>query len=74
MKIMIRSVAEASGAEYQLWAELDRTQDQTGLFSLRFSSVWTGAKNPEARQVKGEFFLERENLHKLQNLIEDALR
>jgi hypothetical protein len=73
MKTLIRSVPETSGAEYQLWAELYPVQGPGNLYALRFSSVWTGAKDPEAPQTKGDFFLERENLNQLQNLIKDVL-
>jgi hypothetical protein len=74
MKTMIRSVAEASGAEYQLWAEVSACQGSGDLFAVRFSSVWTGAKDPQAPQAKGDFFLERDDLHRLQRLIEEATR
>jgi len=73
MKTMIRSVPEASGAEYQLWAELYPVQGPGDLYALKFSSIWTGAKDPAAAQAKGDFFLERENLNQLQNLIKDVL-
>ena len=71
---MIRSVSEASGAEYQLWAELYPVQGPGDLYALKFNSIWTGAKDPGAAQAKGDFFLERKNLNQLQNLIKDVLR
>ena len=72
MKRMIRSVPEASGAEYQLWMELAPTQSSGAEFFLKFSSIWTGAKQPEAAQSKGDFFLQRADLTLLKDLIEDV--
>ena len=74
MKTLIRSVPETSGSEYQLWAELVPAQGPGELFCLRFSSVWTGAKNPAAAQIKGEFFLQQENLRQLKTMIEGQLQ
>ena len=74
MKRMIRSVSEASGAEYQLWAEIVPTQGDRDLFAVRFSSIWTGSRDPKASQAKGDFFLERQDLAKLHALIEEATR
>ena len=74
MKRMLRSVAEASSAEYQLWAEISPTQGDRDLFAVRFSSRWTGARDPEAEQARGDFFLARSDLAKLQELIEKATR
>ena len=74
MKRMIRSVPEASGAEYQLWAELYPVQGPGDYYALKFSSVWTGAKQPEAAQSKGDFFLQRSDLAMLKDLIEDVAR
>ena len=74
MKRMIRSVPEASGAEYQLWVELYPVQGPGDYYALKFSSIWTGAKQPEAAQCKGDFFLQREDLTVLKDLIEDVAR
>ena len=72
MKNMIRSVPEASGAEYQLWAELYPVQGPGEYYALKFSSVWTGGKDPGAFQSKGDFFLGAADLQRLRSLIEDA--
>ena len=74
MKRMIRSVKEASGSEYQLWVEIAPTQGDQDLFAVRFSSVWTGARDPEGSQSKGDFFLDRQDLARLHSLIEEATR
>jgi hypothetical protein len=73
MKTMIRSVPEVSGAEYQLWAELSPVQGPGGLHRLHFTTVWTGAKQPEAPHNKADFFLERQDLHRLHDMIKEAL-
>ena len=73
-KKLIRSVPESSGAEYRLYAELYPVQGPGDLYALKFSSVWTGAKDPGAAQAKGDFFLERKDLQGLQALIEEVTR
>ena len=70
MKRMIGSVPEASGAEYQLWAALYPLQGPGDYYALKFSSVWTGAKDPGAFQSKGDFFLAPADLERLRSLIE----
>lgn len=72
MKKLIRKVAEQSGSEYQVWAEIYPVQGPGNLFALKFSSVWTGARDPEAAQNKGNFFFERDDLDRLQVLIQEA--
>lgn len=74
MKRMIRSVPEASGAEYQLWMELAPTQSPGAEFFLKFSSIWTGAKDPSAEQAKGEFFLDREDINRMREMIQEVVR
>lgn len=72
MKRLIQEVKEASGASYQLWAELVDCQHPSDYKQLTFSSVWTGAKNPEAAQRKGEMLLSPEALKNLQELLASA--
>jgi len=74
MKRMLRSVAESKGTEYQLWAELTPCGCPGELYRFKFSSVWTGAKDPDASQSRAEFFLEKSDIMRLQKLFEDAVR
>ena len=70
MKKLLHEVVETSGSSYQLWAELTVCPNPAGYRQLVFSSVWTGAKNPEAPQRKGEMLLSPEALKNLQELLE----
>lgn len=72
MKQMIRSVAEASGAEYQLWAEVTPAQGPGELYAVKFTSIWTGAKQPDAPQSRGDFFLDKTDLARLLELIKNV--
>jgi hypothetical protein len=72
MKKLVSDVQEASGANYQLWAEVTRCQTPSNLVCLTFSSVWTGAKNPEAPQNKGQFFLDVNDVESLIDMLMDA--
>lgn len=70
MKTLIHETPEASGSTYQLWAELSPVANPSGYQQLTFSSVWTGAKDPEAPQVRGQFLLGKDSLNNLRNLLD----
>jgi hypothetical protein len=55
---LIREVPEAHGTAYQLWAEIISCEKPPETICLRFLTAWSGAKDPGAMQVKGEFFLD----------------
>ena len=69
MKKMIHEVKEQSGSDYQLWAELTECARPEGYKSLRFYSMYTGAKDPEIPWQKGQFFLPPESLQNLKDLL-----
>lgn len=68
-KQLLQEIKEASGASYQLWAELRPCAHPEGYQQLTFSSVWTGAKNPEQAQRRGEMLLSAEAVKNLQELL-----
>ena len=69
MKKLIHEVKESSGSSYQLWAELTPCPNPKGYKQLQFTSVWTGAKNPEAPQRKGDMLLSPEAINNLKELL-----
>ena len=69
MKKLIQEVKEVSGSAYQLWAEITPCPNPAGFKQLQFTSVWTGAKNPEAPQRKGDMLLSPEAIKNLQELL-----
>ncbi len=69
MKKLIQEVQEASGSSYQLWAEITACPNPVGYTQLKFTSVWTGAKNPELPQRKGDMLLSPEAMKNLQELL-----
>ena len=70
MKKLIHTVEEKSGNCYRLWAELIDCDSPQGVRQLKFTTQWTGAKDTEREDVKGEFFLDPESLVRLQNLLQ----
>lgn len=72
MRKLIRDVKEARGQNYQVWAEVTRIDTPENTVCLQFSSVWTGAKNPEAQQSKGQFFLSLDEVDSLIDMLQDA--
>lgn len=67
MKALIHETPESSGSTYQLYATAVSHSDYV---HLKFSSVWTGAKNPESEQNKFEAFLSKEDIARLKSLLE----
>lgn len=72
MKKLIHQVNEQSGNDYQLWAEVTPCSRPEGYQTLRFYSMYTGAKNPEIPWNKGQFFLPPEAMKNLKELLELA--
>lgn len=67
--MLIHEVKETSGSTYQLFAELTRVDSPADHYTLTFYSVWTGAKDPEAPQVKGQFMLGPDAIANLKELL-----
>ena len=70
MKKLIQEVHEESGSVYQLYGELEKCYHPDDYHTLVFSSIWTGAKNPELEQVKGKLLLSPAGLQNLKELLE----
>ena len=68
-RTLIHSIPETHDNEYRLWAELIPCQNPAGHMELRFSSEWTGAKDPTALQTRARFMLSPAALDNLQQLI-----
>ena len=72
MRKLIRDITEARGEHYQVWAEVTSINTPQNTVCLQFSSVWTGARNPEAPQSKGQFFLSLDEVDSLIDMLQDA--
>lgn len=69
---LIKSVPEAHGTNYEIWAEIIPCTIPADTVCLRFSSTWSGARDPSARQVKGEYFLDSLGRDQLIQLLQEA--
>lgn len=69
MKQLINEVEESSGNVYRLFAEITDVPNPAGYKQLKFTSEWTGAKNPKLSYDKGHFFLSPEAFANLKNLV-----
>ena len=72
MKKMIHEVQEQSGNNYQLWAEFTDCTLPLDYKTLRFYSMYSGAKDPGVPWNKGEFFLPPEAVQSLKELLEEV--
>ena len=70
MKKLIQQVNEESGSVYQLYGTLEKCYHPNDYHTLVFTSIWTGAKNPELEQVKDKLLLSPEGLQNLKDLLE----
>jgi hypothetical protein len=66
---LIHDIEESHGNHYQLWAELIPCEHPGDHAELRFSSVWTGARNPDYEQTRARFLLSPSALVNLQQLL-----
>jgi hypothetical protein len=66
---LIKSVPEAHGTSYEIWAEIIPCTIPQDTVCLRFSSTWSGAREPSTRQVKGEYFLDSQGRDQLIKLL-----
>ena len=66
---LIKSVPEAHGNDYEVWAEIIPCTIPRDTVCLRFTTTWSGARDPEARQVKGEYFLDAQARDALMKLL-----
>lgn len=69
---LITEIAEAHGQTYQVWADIIPCVIPKDHVCLRFSSVWTGAKDSTARQNKGEYFLDKNAVQQLIYLLKQS--
>ena len=69
MKKLIQEVKEESGSAYQLWAEITACPNPAGYKQLQFTSIWTGAKNPELPHRRGDMLLSPDAVKNLQELL-----
>jgi hypothetical protein len=66
---LITSVPEAHGNNYEVWAEIIPCTIPADTVCLRFSTAWSGARDPSARQIKGEYFLDNAGREQLLALL-----
>ena len=70
MKKLITKIPEGRGTFYEIWAELQPCAKPHNTVCLRFSTVWSGAKNATQAQIKSEFFLDPEGRQQLRELLD----
>ena len=70
MKILLQETPEESGSKYKVYVEVKDSIYPTNLKHIQFSSVWTGAKNPEAHQVHYEVMLNKQGIQALKQLLD----
>jgi len=68
-KILLSEVHESSGEVLRKYAELSECLEPKGLYSLTFSTLWSGAKNPELPQIRYQLFLDKNSAHNLIDLL-----
>jgi hypothetical protein len=66
---LITTVPEVHGSNYQLFAEIINCQHPPDTVCLRFGTRWTGARDPQALQIKAEFFLDSDAQARLADLL-----
>lgn len=68
-RTLITATSDPHGSDYQLWAELITCERPSDMVELRFSSTWSGAKNPQEMQVQGQYLLDATAIDNLRRLL-----
>jgi hypothetical protein len=66
-KVILQEIQEQSGSVHKLIAETVPVVG--GYTSLTFSTIWTGAKNPDEPQIKYRVHLTEESKKRLKELL-----
>jgi hypothetical protein len=69
-RTLIAETSDPHGSTYQLWAEIIPCEAPRNIIELRFSSTWSGAKQPQDPQIKAKFLLDATGLDNLRRLLE----
>lgn len=68
-RTLITETSDPHGSRYQLWAEIIECERPKNTIELRFSSLWSGSKNPDDTQVRGRYLLDATALDNLRRLL-----
>jgi hypothetical protein len=69
MKILLQETPEESGSKYQIYVELKESIHPTDKKHLAFSSVWSGAKNPQEHRIQYEVMLDENGINNLKTVL-----
>ena len=69
MKTLIQETSEESGSKYQIYVEVKDSIHPTDKKHLVFSSVWTGAKNPQEHRTQYEVMLDQNGINNLKTVL-----
>jgi hypothetical protein len=69
MKTLIQETPEESGSKYQIYVEVKDSIHPTDKKHLLFSSVWTGAKNPQEHRTQYEVMLDQNGINNLKTVL-----
>lgn len=68
-RTLITETSDPHGRDYHLWAELIPCKRPEHTVELRFSSTWSGARNPEESQIQGRYLLDATAIDNLRRLL-----
>lgn len=69
MKTLIQETTDLSGHKYQIYVEVKESIHPTNLKHLAFSSVWTGAKNPDEPRTQYQVMLDSDGINNLMKIL-----
>jgi hypothetical protein len=69
MKTLLQETSEESGSKYQIYVEVKDSIHPTDKKHLVFSSVWTGAKNPQEHRTQYEVMLDQNGINNLKTVL-----
>lgn len=69
MKILLQETPEESGSKYQIYVEVKDSIHPTNFKHLVFSSVWSGARNPQEHRKQYEVLLDEQGITNLKTVL-----
>jgi hypothetical protein len=67
--MLIQETKDGQGNSYELHAEVQKCDHPPGQYNVTFYTYYSGSKNPNERQIKSQFILDKDAMKKLSDLL-----
>lgn len=68
-RTLISSTRDGKGNDFEIWADLELCGQPSDTARLRFTSRYSGARDPQALHHQGEFYIDATGIDNLRRLL-----